>query len=459
MKHIHLIGIGGTGLSAIARVLLEKGYAVSGSDQTASPLFNAITAAGVRTFLGHAAEQVAGADLVVRSSAIPDSNPEVVAARAQGIPVLKRSDFLEELTGDKDTLAVAGSHGKTTTTAMLVWMLDRLGTDPSFIVGGVVRQLGCNAKAGKGLYFAIEADEYDYMFLGLSPKMAIITNIEHDHPDCFPTQADYREAYLEFLKRVRSDGLALICLDDPQAQVLMDEIKDSPTQILGYGTSTRAAYKPQDIRMVNGYPQFDLVYQPDPPNAEELVSVQLNVPGHHNALNATAALAAIHALGLPLGEAADALEQFTGAGRRFEVIGEAKGVTVIDDYGHHPTQLTATLEAARELYPDQRIWAVWEPHTYSRTQIMEDEFIQALYLADKAIILKIYAAREENPGYSAQKFVDALPENKAVFISDFKSAADFLLKNLSFGDILITFSAGKATQVSQKVLAGLRGQA
>ncbi len=458
MKHIHLIGIGGTGLSAIARVLLEKGYAVSGSDRSASPLFNAITAAGARTFLGHAAAQIAGADLVVRSSAIPDDNPEVVAARSQGIPVLKRSDFLEELTGDKETLAVAGSHGKTTTTAMLIWMLDRLGTDPSFIAGGVVRQLGCNARAGTGLYFAIEADEYDYMFLGLSPKIAVITNIEHDHPDCFPTQADYREAYKKFLERVRPDGLALICLDDPQAQTLMDEMKDSSIQLLGYGTSEQAVYRAENIQIVKGYPQFDLCYHPDPSDAEALVSVQLNLPGHHNVLNATAALAVIHVLGLPLSEAAEALGKFTGAGRRFEIIGKASGVTVIDDYGHHPTQLAATLKAARDLYPNQRLWAVWEPHTYSRTQIMEDEFTGALNLADKVIILKIYAAREKNPGYTAQIFVDALPKGKASYIQDFKNAAEFLLQNLSPGDVVITFSAGKATQVSQEVFIGLQQQ-
>jgi UDP-N-acetylmuramate--alanine ligase len=458
MKHIHLIGIGGTGLSAIARVLLEKGYAVSGSDRTASPLFNAITAAGARTFLGHAAEQVAGADLVVRSSAIPDDNPEVVAARSQGVPVLKRSDFLEELTEDKETLAVAGSHGKTTTTAMLIWMLDRLGTDPSFIVGGMVRQLDCNARAGTGTYFVIEADEYDYMFLGLFPKIAIITNIEHDHPDCFPTQADYRNAYQKFLNRVGPDGLALICLDDPQAKTLMDKNVDTSKQLLGYGTSTEATYRAQNIKIVNGYPKFDLVYQPHPTDAEGLASVQLSVPGRHNVLNATAALAAIHTLGLPVGEAANALGQFAGAGRRFEVLGEVKGVTVIDDYGHHPTHLAATLETARELYQDKRLWAVWEPHTYSRTQMLEDEFTKALDLADKVIVLKTYAAREKVSGFTVKRIADALAEKKAAFIPDFKGAADYLLENLSPGDVVITFSAGKATQVSQQVLAGLRGQ-
>lgn len=456
MEHIHLIGIGGTGLSAIARVLLEKGYAVSGSDQVASPLFKAITAAGARTFLGHAAEQVAGADLVIRSSAIPDNNPEVIAARAEGIPVLKRSDFLKELTQDKDTLAVAGSHGKTTTTAMVVWILDRLGLDPSFISGGVVRQLGCNARAGTGSYFAIEADEYDYMFLGLSPKIAIVTNIEHDHPDCFPSPEDYRKAFKAFLERVRPDGLALICGDDPEARALMDEMSPSPLKIMGYGISSEVDYRADDIEIVNGLPKFTLYHQTNPSVGQKIGTVSLNLPGKHNILNATAALAAIHQLGLPIGEAIHAIGAFIGADRRFEILGKAGGVTVIDDYGHHPTQIAATLEAARTRYPKRRIWAVWEPHTFSRTQVLENDFIQALNLADQVIVLKIYAAREENPGYSAEKIADALPAGKAHYLSEFKEAAAELTKNISPGDILITFSAGEAIKVSQQVLTGLR---
>ena len=255
MTHVHFIGIGGTGLSAIARVLLEKGYTVSGSDRTKSPLFDAITEAGARTFIGHAAPQIEGADLVIRSSAVPDDNPEVIAAKAAGIPVLKRSEFLTEFTHGKETLAVAGSHGKTTTTAMLIWILDQLGTDPSFVAGGVVNQLGTNARAGAGEYFAIEADEYDNMFLGLAPKIAVVTNIEHDHPDCFPTPEDYRAAFKAFLQNVRSDGLALVCWDDEGARSLAEELASKIT-ILGYGVSPEAAYRAADIRFENGLPVF-----------------------------------------------------------------------------------------------------------------------------------------------------------------------------------------------------------
>lgn len=455
MKHVHLIGIGGTGLSAIARVLLERGYAVSGSDREASPLFKAITAAGAQTFLGHAAEQVAGADLVIRSSAIPEDNPEVVAAREHGIPVLKRAEFLEELTADKDTLAVAGSHGKTTTTAMLIWVLEALGVDPSFIVGGVVNQLECNARAGAGLYFAIEADEYDSMFLGLAPKIAVITNIEHDHPDCFPTEEAYLSAFRQFLKRVRPDGLALVCHEDPHTRQLTAEMREAPFQILSYGTDLEANYRAQAIEIVHGLPTFKLFFQEPSGTKQFLGHTHLSLPGKHNVLNATAVLGVIHQLGLPMEKAMDALGSFTGAGRRFEVLGQAGGVTLIDDYGHHPTEITATLEAARARYPDSRIWAVWQPHTYSRTRTLESDFIQALNKADRVVVLKIYAAREPDTGYSAKIIADALPNGKAMYCHDFPSVKAYLVKNLTPGDVTIIFSAGDAPEISRDVLARL----
>lgn len=460
MKHIHLIGIGGTGISAIARVLLERGYTVSGSDREASPLFNAIAAAGVQTFLGHAAEQVAGADLVIRSSAIPDDNIEVVAARSEGIPVLKRADFLQELTKDKDTLAVAGSHGKTTTTSMLIWILEQLGTEPSFISGGMVNQLGCNARAGTGLYFAIEADEYDYMFLGLSSKIAIITNIEHDHPDCFPTEEDYRAAFKAFLERVRPDGLALLCLDDPDTRALMEEMASTDLKVLSYGTSSDTDYFADEIKTVGPAhgrsPQFTLNHRQEDGKYQTLGRVTLSVPGHHNVLNATAALGAIHQLDLPIPESILALSNFTGAGRRFEVLGKAGGVTIIDDYGHHPTQIAVTIKAARSRYPNHRIWAIWQPHTFSRTQSLEEGFIRALDLADRVLVLKIYASREEDTGYSSKTIAEALPKEKAVYRADFASAKDYLLENLAPGDVAIVFSAGDATQISRSVLNELQ---
>ncbi len=449
MTHVHLIGIGGTGLSAIARVLIEKGYKVSGSDRQASPLFDAVTEAGATTYVNHIAEQVAGADLVVRSSAVSDDNPEVQYALAHGIPVLKRSDFLAELTQGQDVIAVAGTHGKTTTTAMLIWMLTEMGLNPSFIAGGVVNQLNRNAHYGRGDYFVIEADEYDNMFLGLAPKIAIVTNVEHDHPDCFPTLQDYRKAFKSFLKNVRPDGLAFVCKDDPGAASLGEEMGASET-ILTYGSLPEVDYQTVNNVVVDGWPTFTLIH-----GDEALGQVKLAIPGWHNVLNATGALGAIHQLGLSLPAAIRSLATFTGAGRRFEVLGVKDGVTIIDDYGHHPTEIAATLNAARSRYPGRRIWAIWQPHTYSRTQSLEPKFIQALTIADRVGVLKIYAAREKDPGYSAQVIADALPAGKAVYLEDFRTATNYLLQEVKPGDILIVFSAGDATQVSQAVLQEL----
>lgn len=455
MKHIHFIGIGGTGLSAIARVLLEKGYTVSGSDQTESPLFKAISQAGARTFLGHDSENIQGADLVLRSSAIPDANPEVRAAQNLGIPVLKRSDFLEELTQDKQTLAVAGSHGKTTTTAMLVWILTQMNLDPSYIVGGVVNQLGRNAAAGQGPHFVIEADEYDYMFLGLRPEGAIITNIEHDHPDCFPTPKSYRKAFKSFIKGVKPGGIVMLCLENPQAQKLKEKLAGGSQMLLGYGFSNESEYVASDITTEDGLPVFTLQHRSGKISFENLGRVSLSVPGWHNVLNATAALGLLHQLGLPFNAASQALSQFTGAGRRFEILGEPGGVVIIDDYGHHPTEIEATLKAAKIRYPSRRLWAVWQPHTYSRTQILEDAFIHALSLAHQALILKIYAAREENPGYSAETIARALPGETGSYCESFQEAIDRLIECVAPGDVVIVFSAGDATQISQALLQNL----
>ncbi len=452
MRHVHFVGIGGTGLSAIARVLLERGYSVSGSDREASPLFESITNAGAQTFLGHAADQIDGADLVIQSSAIPENNPEVTAARSYGIPVLKRSEFLEELTRDKQTLAVAGTHGKTTTTAMLVWILDQMNLNPSFILGGLVNQLNSNARAGSGSYFVIEADEYDNMFLGLSPQVAVITNIEHDHPDCFPTLSLYQAAFQAFLGKLHPDGCALICCDDPGASDLKNKMKSENINLIGYGSHPEADYQVRNIDYPNGYPHFTFVQRTGNKETKNLGNVSLKVPGKHNILNAAAALSVIHQINLPIQEAIGAIGSFTGTGRRFEILGEAQGTIIIDDYGHHPTEIAATIQAARSRYPHRRIWAIWQPHTYSRTQMLEKSFISSLDLADKVAVLAIYAAREENPGYSAETIVKALPPGKAHYLPEFDQAIAFLTENLQPTDVAIVFSAGDATEISKAVL-------
>ena len=359
MTRIHLIGIGGTGLSAIARVLLEMGHTVSGSDRAESSFTRDLQSAGVIIHIGHSPKNVEGADLVVRSSAIPDDNPEVAAARAARIPVVKRADFLGSLMDGKTGITIAGTHGKTTTTAMLAWLLTALEQEPTFIVGGVLVNLGVNARAGKGDAFIIEADEYDRMFLGLKPTIEVVTNIEHDHPDCYPTLADLQAAFMEFIQHLPINGTLVACAEDPGAYALLKKAEKMGKTVLAYGLMPTASDGRKldthtSMLSVNGKGGFTF-------NACVLgkaAIVELQVPGKHNILNALAALTVTQLLGLPLAGAAQALGQFCGTGRRFELRGEANGVVVIDDYAHHPTEIQATLAAARSRYPRCPLWVV-----------------------------------------------------------------------------------------------------
>lgn len=453
MEHIHLIGIGGTGLSAIAQVLLESGYQVSGSDRAFSPLAARVQAAGAQVFVGHHTDNIRGANVVVRSSAIPDTNPEVKAAQAAGIPVLKRADFLKRLTAGKWTLAIAGTHGKTTTTAMVAWLLNQLHQDPSYIIGGVAANLGANAHAGRGPYFVIEADEYDHMFLGLNPEIAIITNIEHDHPDFYPTEADYFAAFRAFSRQVPPKGLLLYCVDDSGASRLVEEIHPNGCRIVGYGIRTAGQpYRAQEIKPVAGSGmQFEAVIR------NQTVLVRLQVPGEHNVRNALAALAVADELSLPLDEAVHALEEFHGTGRRFEIFPTAGGITLIDDYAHHPTEIRATVAAARERYPEQRIWAVWQPHTYSRTRMLHADFARAFEHADRVIVTEIYPAREPAPadGFSASRVAVEMNHPAAQFISELTQVADYLLAELQTGDVVLVLSAGDADWITRHLLEAL----
>ena len=456
MEHIHLIGIGGTGLSAIARVLLERGYTVSGSDMQDSPLAQAVREAGAQVYIGHAAENVTGADLVVRSSAIPESNPEVQAALRQGIPVLKRAAFLGKLMENALGIAVAGTHGKTTTTAMLAWTLTALGQEPSFIVGGVVNNLGTNARAGRGEIFVIEADEYDRTFLGLQPRMAVITNVEHDHPDIYPAPEDFRAAFRDFIGRLTPDGTLLLCADDPGALDLLPAARERGLRTLTYAIQPSADYTAENLRPVPGAGyEFDLVFSGQV-SAEGRQRVALQIPGEHNVRNALAVLGIIHQLGLPLDAAAQALGEFRGAGRRFDVLGEAGGVTVIDDYGHHPTEIRATLRAAQARYPGRPLWAVWQPHTYSRTETLFDEFAASFADADHVVVTEVYRSREPvDPDFSPRSLVKAMRHRDAHFVPALAEVTAFLLARLQPGDVLIVFSAGDANQISRQVYESL----
>jgi UDP-N-acetylmuramate--alanine ligase len=456
MTHIHLIGIGGTGLSAIARVLLEMGYTVSGSDRAESPFTRDLQKAGVTIKIGHHSENIRGADLVVRSSAIPDDNPEVTAANAFQIPVQKRAEFLGSLMDGKTGIAIAGTHGKTTTTAMIAWMLSAMGQDPTFIAGGVLANLGVNARAGKGSAFVIEADEYDRMFLGLKPDIEVVTNIEYDHPDCYPTPADFQAAFEEFMYLLPDEGTLVACVEDPGAADLMEKAKKLGKKVISYGLHTTAGSE----QPVNA---FSSVLAPNNKGGfsfsasvlGKTATVELQVPGRHNVRNGLAALAVTQILELPLADAAQALGQFSGTGRRFELLGEVNGIVIIDDYAHHPTEIRATLAAARNRYPSRRIWVVWQPHTYSRTRSMLGEFAAAFSDADEVIVTEIYAAREPKQDFSSRVVAEAMPR-PAKFIAGLSEASNYLITHLCPGDALLVLSAGDANQISTTVLTSLK---
>lgn len=456
MTHVHFIGIGGSGLSAIARLLVESGYTVTGSDTVMSSFALDLQSLGVDIHEGHNADNIAGVDWVVRSSAIPEDNPEVAAALAKGIPVYKRSDFLGRLMENKTGIAVAGTHGKTTTTAMLAWTLSEIGEDPSFIVGSNITGLGVNARAGKGNTFVIEADEYDRMFLGLKPKVEIVTYVEHDHPDCYPTPQDFRAAFVDFIKLLPADGTLVACGDEPGAADIASEAHKIGKKVLLYGAADKLGTSSDWVLAQNFKPNNKGGFSFDATVAGQAFPVALSIPGMHNLRNALAVMAVIHVLALSMAKAAEALGNFAGTGRRFEVRGEADGVTVVDDYGHHPTEIAATLTGARARYAKRRLWAVWQPHTFSRTRALSDQFANAFGEADEVIVTEIYRSREPAQDYSSLEVVKKMKHSSVKFIADLSDVIDYLIKSLQAGDVLIVFSAGDADQVSTQVLDQLR---
>jgi UDP-N-acetylmuramate--alanine ligase len=474
-RSVHLIGIGGSGLSAIALVLLESGYIVTGSDQLHSPNTQRLQVEGATIYIGHDHDNIKGADLVIRSSAISDENVEVQAAKSLGIKVLKRSDFLSELMIDRRVIAIAGSHGKTTTTAMVAWVLKTLGRDPSYIIGSVSRNLGENAHAGLGKDFVIEADEYDHMFLGLSPHIAVVTNVEHDHPDCFPTQEDFQQAFLDFANRIMPGGVLLVCGDDPGAIRLRNQVDGKNLRKLTYGIADDKYGKPSnrntdqyDYSAYNLTPNktggysFDMFGRRDGKSHK----VTIQIPGVHNVLNAVAVLAVTDILKLPISDAIVAMSEFRGTKRRFEVIGQKLNIIFVDDYAHHPTEIRTTLAAARVQYPDHRIWALWQPHTYSRTRTLLSDFSGAFCDADHVLVTDIYAARESSPsdGFSSQNVLTALKKEIngskqfVHYVPGKAETRDFLLRELRPGDLLIVLSAGDATQIGYQVMETLQNR-
>lgn len=445
---IHFIGIGGTGISAIALLLMERGVRVSGSDLKDSHYFRAVTDHGAITALGHHPELAEQAKLVVRSSAIKDNDPEVIAARQAGIPVVKRADILNLLTSGNETLAIAGSHGKTTTTAMLIELMNALNLDPSFILGAEIKSLLTNAHAGQGKYFVIEADEYDNMFLGLSPQLSVITNLEHDHPDCFPTWDNYLDAFGSFAARTLPQGKVLVCADDQGVIRWMSRFSNQLDKVVTYGFKVNNDYQISHTEWIEAKTHFSLSYQ-----GKHLGEFELGLPGKHNVLNATAALAVVHQLGLSLTPLREALRHFQGTERRFEMVYNQAGYVIINDYGHHPTQIRATLQAARDLFPTKKIWAVWEPHTYSRTVALADDFVQELNQADHVLISRIYAAREADTGLTPQFIADLIPA--ARYIPETDQLVRTIRQELTGNDVVVVLSAGNGPQISAALIATL----
>lgn len=464
---VHLVGIGGSGLSAIAVLLLELGFTVSGSDQRPNEATDELGRRGVTIYRGHHASQVAGADLVLVSSAIPANNPEVAAATAAGIPVLKRQEFLGPLMEGRHGIGVAGTHGKTTTTGMIAVVLLRAGLDPSFIIGskvsvgpaeGMVSQT-LAARAGQGP-FVIEADEYEGMFLGLRLEVAVVTNVEWDHVDCYPTPRAFADAFRQFVGQLPQGGLLLLCADDAGALALRGAAPPGVT-VQTYGLSPHANWQAHELT-ANDRGGFDarVWFYPDLETTRAgtpISSLSLAIPGRHNVRNALAALAVANWHGISPKWAESMLRDFRGAGRRFEFIGDVNGVTVIDDYAHHPTEVAATLAAARLRFPTRRIWAVFQPHTYSRTQALLHDFAHSFDDADRVLLLDIYAAREKiDLGMHSRILLEHMDHLGAQYLGDIETAAAYLLENVASEDVVITMSAGDANRVGQLLLAGLR---
>ena len=449
-QHIHFIGIGGAGLSAIARILLERGYIVSGSDLTTSAVTAALAADGARVVHGHAAANVQGADLVLATSAVRPDHVEVAAAAAQGIPVFNRREFMAAVLQGCDTIAVAGTHGKTTTTSMIVHIMQVAGVDPSFIVGGVMGNTGVNAAVGAGESFVIEADEYDNMFHGVEPDLAVITNVEHDHPDFFKTPAQLHASFTRFVDQLRPGGVLVACADDEVALEIAEARRRFGCEVITYGISNPAAdWRATELRVVNGRNRCALVS-----SGKIRAELNLAVPGKHNLLNALAALISAERRGVPPEQSVTALSDFKATGRRFEIRGERDGVIVVDDYAHHPTEIRVNIEAARLRYPGHQIWAIWQPHTYSRVQQFWRAFVGAFDEADNVMVVPIYAAREAAVAgvTSAALAKEITPRVAASFSPSFDDAVADLRRSVIAPAVVLIFSAGDANIIADKFL-------
>ncbi|HVR71156.1 MAG TPA: UDP-N-acetylmuramate--L-alanine ligase [Vicinamibacteria bacterium] len=452
-RHVHFVGIGGSGMSGIAEVLINLGYAVSGSDLKRSATTDRLVALGARIFEGHQGEHVAGAHVVVVSTAVRPENPEVVEARRQGVPVIPRAEMLAELMRLKYGVAVAGSHGKTTTTSMVALVLDRGGLDPTVVVGGRLGVLGSGARLGKGDFMVVEADESDRSFLKLSPTVAVVTNIDREHLDTYRDLRDVQDAFVGFVNKVPFYGSAVLCLDDPPVQDVLPRVE---RRVVTYGLSPQAEVSARDVILSPAGSQYTATQA-----GTELGRVEVRIPGTHNALNSLAAVA----VGLDLGVAFESIQaglsSFTGVDRRFQVKGEKGGVLVVDDYGHHPTEIKATLEALRHRAGSRRTVVLFQPHRYTRTQHLWDEFCRAFHQADVLLVADIYPAGEDAiPGVTTQALVDAIAtrgHRQVVHAGDLRAAADRLCDTVREGDVVLTLGAGSVFAAGEELLRRRNG--
>ncbi|UUZ84397.1 UDP-N-acetylmuramate--L-alanine ligase [Paenibacillus sp. P26] len=437
-EHIHFIGIGGYGMSAIAKVMLEMGYQVSGSDLAQQELTEKLAAKGAQVFIGHQAQNVKGADVVVYSTALTKDNVEMVAAEELNIPILHRSQMLARLMNAKKGIAVAGAHGKTTTSSMIALVLEQCRQDPTFIIGGEIMNVGSNAKAGKGDWVVAEADESDGSFLQYQPAIALVNNIEADHLENYDGNFDnLKKAYAQFLSQVKEDGKAVVCKDDPHLQEMIPLIK---SQVITYAIDTEADYRAVNIRLGDRRVSFDVVH-----GGKAIGTIDLSVPGRHNVYNALATLITCMEAGLSFEQVAEAITDFRGAKRRFQVLGEVDDILVIDDYAHHPTEIEATIQAARAT--GKRIVAVFQPQRYTRTYFLFEQFSRAFPEADEVIITDIYspAGEKQIEGISSAKLVDLIRQNSnpnVKYIPTKEEVQAYLYGSVSRGDLVLTMGAG-----------------
>jgi UDP-N-acetylmuramate--alanine ligase len=450
-QHAHFIGIGGIGMSGIAEILLSLGMKVSGSDLRRGPVTDRLAHLGATIYEGHNAANVAGATVVVTSSAVSPMNPEVLEANAHKIPVIQRAEMLAELMRLKYGIAIAGMHGKTTTTSMVAAVLTAGGLDPTVVVGGRVDALGSNARLGTTQYLVAEADESDRSFLKLSPILAVVTNLDREHMDCYKDMGDVERAFLAFMDKVPFYGAVTACIDNAMLKSILPQAR---RRVITYGTAAAADFRLEFLESNSSGVSRFLVHQAQGP----MGPFELHKPGRHNVLNATAAVAIARQLEVPAEKIAEGLRSFRGVDRRFQLRGTARGVTVVDDYGHHPTEIRATLAAAREC-GHARIHVIFQPHRYSRTLDLMDEFGSAFKDADTVLVLPIYAASEEPiPGVTAEKLAEKIVGPKVGYAADFGAAVAAVNEEAKEGDLILTLGAGSVSQLGPQILAAIEGR-